>query len=438
MLYQLFLRCVVGDVLPCDSLICTSTAASRAVENALDYLREEVNRASGGNVRRSGRVDVIPLCIDTSSLQPLDKTNVRRELNLPEDAFIILYLGRISPLKADLLPFLPVLDCLVRENPGRRVLWILAGTHDPLYPEYLLRYASEIGLCNNIQVSSYVSGRKKTLLIPAADVLVCPSDTVDETFGLAPVEAMACGVPQVVPDWDGYRDTVSHGETGFLVPTYWTNCSDDLTFTGVLAGSVFDRIALGQSIVIDLVKTRQYLQYLMNNEQLGQDMGRRSRERALRDYSPESVVKRYETLWDELADIASRIAPDSTAFHVDEVRYHELFGHYASLLLSDETKLRITDAGYRLRKVDANKWPALVASRFIDRRVVINALDELCGGDGAVKPRGSQDNAAQHLGSITLGMLLETLSRRYSLHAHHLRRHVMWILKYGWAEPVFE
>ena len=44
-------------------------------------------------------------------------------------------------------------------------------------------------------------------------------DNPQETFGLAPVEAMAAGVPVVVSDWDGYRYTVSDGVEGFLIPT---------------------------------------------------------------------------------------------------------------------------------------------------------------------------------------------------------------------------
>ena len=45
------------------------------------------------------------------------------------------------------------------------------------------------------------------------------SDNIQETFGLTPVEAMAAGLPCVVSDWNGYKDTVADGETGFRIPT---------------------------------------------------------------------------------------------------------------------------------------------------------------------------------------------------------------------------
>src|SRR3546814_3034291 len=54
----------------------------------------------------------------------------------------------------------------------------------------------------------------------AADVFVSLSDNIQESFGITPVEAMAAGLPCIVSDWDGYRDTVVDGETGILVPTW--------------------------------------------------------------------------------------------------------------------------------------------------------------------------------------------------------------------------
>ena len=53
-----------------------------------------------------------------------------------------------------------------------------------------------------------------------ADLFCSLSDNIQETFGITPIEAMAAGLPVVVTDWDGYRDTVRDGVDGFRVPTY--------------------------------------------------------------------------------------------------------------------------------------------------------------------------------------------------------------------------
>ena len=42
-----------------------------------------------------------------------------------------------------------------------------------------------------------------------ADIFTFPIDNTQESFGLAPIEAMAAGLPVIASDWDGLRDTVS-------------------------------------------------------------------------------------------------------------------------------------------------------------------------------------------------------------------------------------
>ncbi len=53
----------------------------------------------------------------------------------------------------------------------------------------------------------------------SADVFCSLSDNIQETFGIVPIEAMAAGLPVVVSDWDGYKDTVRDGIDGFRIPT---------------------------------------------------------------------------------------------------------------------------------------------------------------------------------------------------------------------------
>src|ERR1700676_1499624 len=105
-------------------------------------------------------------------------------------------------------------------------------------------------------------------LLASADVLLSPSDSVQESFGLTPIEAMSSGLPQIVADWDGYRDTVVDGEPGFRVPTYWTDCSGDLRDTGTISGWTFDHLCLGQSVAIDISKMCERIQLLADNEDL--------------------------------------------------------------------------------------------------------------------------------------------------------------------------
>ena len=68
----------------------------------------------------------------------------------------------------------------------------------------------------------FVNGRQKeirTRIWSAADIFISLADNIQETFGLTPIEAMAAGLPVVVSEWNGYRDTVRHEVDGFLIPT---------------------------------------------------------------------------------------------------------------------------------------------------------------------------------------------------------------------------
>src|SRR5262249_2977175 len=304
MLYDGFLRLLLEGTYPCDSLICTSRASRTAMANILDQVAEQFNRKFHADIRYRGRLDSIPLCVDTEKFRPQDKTLLRKRLKLPKDAIILLYMGYVSVLKADLLPLLQVFRRLLKQHQGRQLLLVIAGTRDTLYGQTLEQCIKEFSLSKDVRLMDSVSDETKYALTAAADVFVSPGDSIQESIGITPIEAMACGVPQVVADWDGYRDTVSHGETGSLVPTYWTKCDSDLADTGHLLGWEFDHLALGQSVAIDVEAFQSHLQTIIENEQLRRTMGENSRRRAEALYSFPAVVKRYEELWSELAIIA--------------------------------------------------------------------------------------------------------------------------------------
>src|SRR5207244_1790203 len=96
-----------------------------------------------------------------------------------------------------------------------------------------------------------------------------PVDNLQETFGLTPIEAMACGVPQVVSDWDGYRDTVLDGVTGYLVPTVWTRCDDDLRRGVAITGkNLLDHFAIAQSVAVDMRAFGAAVQRLIDDDGL--------------------------------------------------------------------------------------------------------------------------------------------------------------------------
>lgn len=431
MLYDGFLRLLLEGTYPCDSLICTSRASRAAMANVLDHVAEQFNRKFHTDVRYSGRLDVIPLCIDTEKFRPQDKMLLRKQLKLPKQAIILLYMGYVSPLKAELMPLLRVFRHLVEQNPRRQLLLVIAGTRDSVYAKTLEQYIKESSLSKHVRLLDSPSDQAKYALNAAADIFVSPGDSIQESFGITPIEAMACGVPQVVADWDGYRDTVSHGETGFLVPTYWTPCDSDLSHTGHLLGWESDHLALAQSVAIDVDALQSSLQMLIENDQLRRSMGERSRKRAEALYSFPAVVKRYEELWSELSLLASGLRLTKPTISFDTARYFDCFKGHASCALTDDSPLNLTPLGQEVSDAELQSLlhPRVSAGKAINFDLVRRALHELRAASSLSNGNGKP------AACVRFGELTELLLRNSALHPDYVRRNLMWLVKHGLVKP---
>lgn len=124
---------------------------------------------------------------------------------------VILYLGRIKKYKRIDL----VTEALrqVRQQVPEAEYWI-AGEGD--YRAALERQAEAFGLGNRVRFLGFQAGEDKLRTLRQTRVLVYTSPK--EGWGLSVIEANAMGIPCVASDSPGLRESVRHGETGFLVP----------------------------------------------------------------------------------------------------------------------------------------------------------------------------------------------------------------------------
>jgi D-inositol-3-phosphate glycosyltransferase len=428
MLYDGFLKLLLEGTYPFDSLICTSRASRAAMTNILEQVAERFNRRFHASIEYSGRLDVIPLCVDTDKFEPQAKLPLRQKLKLPAQSIILLYLGYVSSLKADLLPLLSVFRRLIKDNPQRQLLLVIAGTKDASYAITVEKFVQDHGLAKHVRIVDGFTDEMKYAITAAADIFVSPGDSIQESFGLTPIEAMACGIPQVVADWDGYRDTVAHGETGFLVPSYWAKCDSDLADTGPLMGWEFDHLALGQSVAIDVNAQQHYLQLLIENESLRLEMSIRSRERAEKLFSFPAVVKQYEELWRELAIRASRATHRKIENNVAAPHYFEFFQNHAASIIGDETGLSITSSGREAVDKDLLSLLHMKISicKTIDPGLVRLALDVLMAPSN-----GHEHVAANNLAKF--GDVVEAVNRDRAFHPDYVRRNIMWLIKQGFV-----
>jgi D-inositol-3-phosphate glycosyltransferase len=428
MLYNWFLRTLLCDLQRCDSIICTSRASREAMLKIMNHVSEEFNREWNTHLEFCGRVDLIPLCVDTEKLMPRDKLKARKRLGLPQKALIILYLGYVSPSKADLLPLFRVLSTISKTNSGHNLLLIIAGSCEPGYEKLINSYIGSLRLQKSVRIITELPDDSKSDLLPAADIFVAPTDSPQESFGLTPVEAMACGVPQVVADWDGYRDTVINGDTGFLVPTYWSKCDSELSVTGDLTGWEMDHLAIGASVAIDIDALTQSLQILISNQSLREQMSRNSRLRATTLYGYGQVAFQYEALWDELSKCADNLPPGLKQGNFLRPSYFSFFSGHASTLLNDDAIVTLTSIGLTALK-GMDPWALhrdTLKLRFLDRGILTEMLEVVARSSGSVL--SAEVNATR---GITIGSIVVSLSSADELQDERVRRHLMWLLKQG-------
>jgi glycosyltransferase involved in cell wall biosynthesis len=132
-----------------------------------------------------------------------------------------LYVGRFN-LLSKMNP-VPMAIALERAAPqtGKPVYWVLSGWAASEEAETRFHEVTRAA-CPSVEYR-VVDGRRpeaRFSVWSVGDIFLSLSDNVQETFGLTPVEAMAAGLPSVISDWDGYRDTVRHGVDGFRAATY--------------------------------------------------------------------------------------------------------------------------------------------------------------------------------------------------------------------------
>lgn len=166
---------------------------------------------------------LLHLPVDVTRFRPLSRAECRKELEIESD-YVIGFVGRMVPQK-NLHQFLRVLAQLQRSMQPRTVSGLIVGDYwidYPVlnfaaseYPSQIGELIRELGLRQNVAYfQANLTDEELALCYCAMDLLYHPTNSIDENFGYAPVEAMACGVPVVGAAYGGLKDTVVPSETG--------------------------------------------------------------------------------------------------------------------------------------------------------------------------------------------------------------------------------
>ncbi len=347
---------LTAPVQPWDAVICTSTAVKDNVNRLLQAQADYLVQRLGVQRLVLPQLPVIPLGIHTQDFAytPEQKAAARAAIGADTHTWEVLYTGRLSfHAKAHPLAMYQALEKAAASLPaGQQVLLVECGWHANDHIEKAYADAARLA-CPSVRVHT-LDGRKadaRQTAWASADVFCSLSDNIQETFGIVPIEAMAAGLPVVVADWDGYKDTVRDGVDGFRIatPMPGAGLGTDLAQRHALDMDTYDMYC-GHTcslVAVDVQATAQAFTRLFASPELRQQMGEAGRARARTVYDWAVIIPQYEALWAQLSEIrktqtgALKSLPHPWPARLDP--FHA-FASYPTQTLTPQTLLALVDA----------------------------------------------------------------------------------------------
>jgi N-acetyl-alpha-D-glucosaminyl L-malate synthase BshA len=234
-----------------------SISVSDGITAVSNFLRDETIK----EFRIDKPIDVIHNFVDADEFKPSENGNIRRRL-APHGEHLVIHVSNFRKVK-NLPVVLDVFYEVKKKVPARLIL-----VGDGPEVEATERRADELGISGDVVFmgdQEYIAE-----ILPAADVFLLPSE--HESFGLAALEAMSCEVPVVGSRVGGLHEVIDDGETGFLCDPHDVECMTRLVLS------------------------------LLDSDDYRRSMGKKARERAVKDFGRERIVNQYIDVYRRLVE----------------------------------------------------------------------------------------------------------------------------------------
>ena len=296
---------------PWDALICISECAKTFTVKLHQEMKDWWTSQLGPIKFNNPQLPVIFLGVDAPFFapQPGRKHLARQSLAIADDHCVYLFSGRLSfHAKANPAAMYRALEKAAQKN---KIICIEAGVFpsEAIKQSFLL---AQKKLAPNVKFL-WVDGQdnaKYQQAWQAADVFISLADNIQETFGLTPVEAMAAGMPVIVADWNGYKETVREGVDGFRIPTVLPpeGMGEDLAIRHAMDIDNYDyfigRVSL--STVVEPLALELAVSKLAAEPLLRESMGQAGLQRVQQVFDWPIILQQYVQLSNELAIIREK------------------------------------------------------------------------------------------------------------------------------------
>jgi glycosyltransferase involved in cell wall biosynthesis len=203
----------------------------------------------------------------------------RKYFGLSENDIVLGFVGRIVPQR-NLHHFIRILASVKARVRNHSVKGLVVGQFWDQYPildyktseysQYISSLVRQLELENSLLYFPKLNTDSELAMAYASmDILVHPTNSIDENYGYVPIEAMATGTPVLGCAYGGLKDTIIHGSTGMLIDTWVTD------------GGIRTDFRLAEETICDMVSSKT----LLNK------MGQAARNHVKEVYSPEACAK---------------------------------------------------------------------------------------------------------------------------------------------------
>lgn len=163
-------------------------------------------------------VQIVRTGLDTDVLapNPEGRQRIRERHKIAPGEYLMLWLGIFEPFRR-LEDLVEAMGIIRNSHPGIRLLVVGRQDTSPVYARHIVNLVSAHGLNGRIEfVSKAVPETEVPEYYSACDVFAFPND--HQSWGMAPLEALACGSPVIVSRGSGVHEVLADGETALLVP----------------------------------------------------------------------------------------------------------------------------------------------------------------------------------------------------------------------------
>ncbi len=353
----------MAPVMEWDAIICTSNAVQGSLLTQMELIDNHIRYRFKAEPPPRPMFPVIPLGVHAADFARNEaaRTTLRAQLSAGPDDVVFGTIARLSPHeKFDPIPIFISMQAAAKELPaGVKMHVVMCGIFRQPYAKKVFedgaaRLMPDVGFL--LLDGAKAEDRKATL--SGADVFLFMIDNIQETFGLAPLEGMAAGLPVLGSDWDGLKDTISP-DIGFRVKSRMLGPQHHVNESLRLQGGIDDYTqycaAVSSMTELDMPDMKAKIVALASNPALRARMGAAALKRVQSLYDWKAVIPQMQALWAE--QIARKRAAAERSYRIKG--YSLPIGPSPSLLFGGYPTETATLMDQRFHAPDRSGQPSL-------------------------------------------------------------------------------